>query len=80
MYSAYPKRFGFIDILQIAEQIKGRTSMCHRVLCYGDSNTHGYNPRSYLGERYQESIRWTALLEQQGRQVFERTFESNSSL
>lgn len=44
--------------------------MCHRVLCYGDSNTYGYDPRSFLDERYPESVRWTALLEQQGWQVF----------
>lgn len=44
--------------------------MYHRVLCYGDSNTYGYDPRSYLGERYPKSVRWTSLLEQQGWQVF----------
>ena len=32
------------------------------VLCFGDSNTWGYDPRSYLGERYPEEIRWTGLL------------------
>lgn len=36
--------------------------MCRHLLCYGDSNTYGYDPRSYLGGRYPESIRWTALL------------------
>ena len=36
--------------------------MCRRLLCYGDSNTYGYDPRSYLGGRYSESVRWTALL------------------
>ena len=36
--------------------------MCRRLLCYGDSNTYGYDPRSYLGGRYPESVRWTALL------------------
>ena len=36
--------------------------MCRRLLCYGDSNTYGYDPRSFLGERYPESVRWTALL------------------
>ena len=36
--------------------------MRRRILCYGDSNTYGYDPRSYLGGRYPESIRWTALL------------------
>ena len=36
--------------------------MCRRLLCYGDSNTYGYDPRSFLGGRYPESVRWTALL------------------
>ena len=31
------------------------------VLCYGDSNTYGYNPEN--GMRYPESIRWTARLQ-----------------
>lgn len=30
------------------------------VLCYGDSNTYGYDPRN--GERYSESERWPCLL------------------
>lgn len=36
--------------------------MSNRMMCYGDSNTYGYDPRSYLGGRYPESVRWTALL------------------
>lgn len=40
-----------------------------RILCYGDSNTYGYDPRSYLGGRYPESVRWTALLEAEGLEV-----------
>ena len=36
--------------------------MCRRLLCYGDSNTYGYDPRSFLGGRYPKSVRWTALL------------------
>ncbi|MGN0974655.1 MAG: GDSL-type esterase/lipase family protein [Gemmiger sp.] len=32
------------------------------VVCYGDSNTYGYDPRSYLGGRYPASERWTDLL------------------
>ena len=36
--------------------------MCRRLLCYGDSNTYGYDPQSFLGGRYPESVRWTALL------------------
>lgn len=38
----------------------------HRIFCYGDSNTYGYDPRSYLGGRYPKSVRWTALLETDG--------------
>lgn len=30
------------------------------ILCYGDSNTFGYDPRSYLGSRYDEP--WPELL------------------
>lgn len=44
--------------------------MCRKILCYGDSNTYGYDPRSYLGGRYPETVRWTALLEKQGWIVF----------
>lgn len=46
--------------------------MCRRLLCYGDSNTFGYDPRSYLGGRYPESIRWTALLNAEGWDVINR--------
>lgn len=41
-----------------------------RILCYGDSNTYGYDPRSCLGGRYPENVRWTALLRAQGWEVF----------
>ena len=41
-----------------------------RTLCLGDSNTYGYDPRSYLGGRYPKTARWTGLLEQSGRRVF----------
>ncbi len=43
--------------------------MCRRLLCYGDSNTYGYDPRSYLGGRYPRSVRWTALLDEEGWKV-----------
>ena len=44
--------------------------MCRRLLCYGDSNTYGYDPRSYLGGRYPDSVRWTALLDAEGWKVY----------
>ena len=43
--------------------------MGRRILCYGDSNTYGYDPRSYLGGRYPQAVRWTALLQAQGWDV-----------
>lgn len=33
------------------------------ILCFGDSNTWGYNPAS--GERFSKDIRWTGLLQKQ---------------
>ena len=32
------------------------------ILCYGDSNTYGYNP--VTGGRWPEDIRWTGRLQQ----------------
>ena len=33
-----------------------------RILCIGDSNTFGFDPRSYIGDRYPEEVRWTDRL------------------
>ena len=35
-----------------------------RILCFGDSNTYGYDPRSYFGSRYPAEHRWVDLLAQ----------------
>ena len=32
------------------------------VLCYGDSNTYGYDPRDFLGGRYAEDERWATIV------------------
>jgi len=32
------------------------------IICFGDSNTYGYDPRSYLGGRYGGSERWVDIL------------------
>ena len=32
------------------------------VICFGDSNTYGYDPRSYLGGRYAADSRWVDIL------------------
>ena len=33
-----------------------------RLVCFGDSNTYGYDPRSYFGGRYPAEHRWVDLL------------------
>ena len=33
-------------------------------MCYGDSNTYGFDPAPYA-DRYPESVRWTCLLQEQ---------------
>ncbi len=33
-----------------------------KVICYGDSNTFGYDPRSWLGGRYDAGSRWVDIL------------------
>lgn len=33
-----------------------------RILCFGDSNTYGYDPRGYFGGRYDAEDRWVDLL------------------
>ncbi|MGM9604926.1 MAG: GDSL-type esterase/lipase family protein [Faecousia sp.] len=36
-----------------------------RILCFGDSNTYGFDPRSYLGDRYSAEDRWADILAKQ---------------
>lgn len=44
-----------------------------RILCFGDSNTFGYDPRSWFGERYPADGRWVDILaEKTGWQVLNR--------
>ena len=41
------------------------------VTCFGDSNTYGYDPRSYLGGRYDADSRWMDILAAEtGRTVY----------
>ncbi|HIY01548.1 MAG TPA: lysophospholipase [Candidatus Blautia faecipullorum] len=37
--------------------------MAGTIVCYGDSNTYGYDPRSMAGGRYGKSVRWTGILD-----------------
>ena len=36
-----------------------------RILCFGDSNTYGYDPRGFFGDRYGAGDRWVDLLANQ---------------
>ena len=36
-----------------------------RILCFGDSNTYGFDPRGYFGDRYGAEDRWVDLLAKQ---------------
>lgn len=33
-----------------------------KIICYGDSNTYGYDPRGYFGGRYDADNRWVDIL------------------
>ncbi len=35
-----------------------------KILCFGDSNTYGYDPRSYFGSQYPAQHRWVEILAQ----------------
>lgn len=37
-----------------------------KIICYGDSNTYGYDARLGGGGRFPESVRWTGILSQTG--------------
>ena len=57
-----------------------------RMLCYGDSNTYGYDPRGFFGDRYPAECRWVDILAQKlkweiqnegqnGREIPSRPFQ-----
>lgn len=57
-----------------------------RMLCYGDSNTYGYDPRGFFGDRYPKESRWVDILMQKpkwqiqnegqnGREIPSRPFQ-----
>lgn len=33
-----------------------------KILCYGDSNTYGFDPRSWFGSRYPADCRWVDII------------------
>lgn len=61
--------------------------MAKRIICIGDSNTWGYDPRSFGGGRYPDGVRWTSRLDggawqienlgENGREIPSSGFASN---
>ena len=49
-----------IPVILEIQRKKGESGM--NVLCYGDSNTYGYDPRGYFGGRYDAGSRWVDIL------------------
>ena len=43
------------------------------ILCFGDSNTYGYNPAD--GSRFPEDVRWTGLLQEKAKRGGYRIIE-----
>lgn len=43
-----------------------------RILCLGNSNTFGYDPRGAFGGRYPKSVHWTGRLEAAGWEALNR--------
>src|SRR5699024_2899046 len=41
----------------------GGAAMAKQIVCIGDSNTWGYDPRGFGGGRYPAAVRWTAQLD-----------------
>lgn len=39
--------------------------MSGTIICYGDSNTYGYDPCTIMGDQYSEEDRWTGILERE---------------
>lgn len=59
------------------------------IVCFGDSNTYGYDPREFGGGRYPEKIRWTGILKREtglnvinsglcGREIPSTSFETEA--
>ena len=58
-----------VQSIDIAGIKTGKGGAAMRLLCYGDSNTYGCDPRSPRGGRYPIQVPWTGRLTEQGYQV-----------
>ena len=48
--------------MSIGTTTAGEENQRMKVICFGDSNTYGYDPRSYFGGRYDADSRWVDIL------------------
>ena len=51
-----------------------------KLLCYGDSNTYGFDPRSFFGGRYPAEVRWTDLLARETGWVVQNAGENGREI
>ena len=54
--------------------------MAKQIVCIGDSNTWGYDPRGFGGGRYPAAVRWTARLESQPEWVIHNLGENGREI
>ena len=54
--------------------------MAKQIVCIGDSNTWGYDPRGFGGRRYPAAVRWTARLDSQPRWVIHNLGENGRDI
>ena len=54
--------------------------MAKQIVCIGDSNTWGYDPRGFGGGRYPAAVRWTAQLDSLPRWVIHNLGENGREI
>ncbi len=62
----YHKSCCIFNLLSVAAAVKsymdGEKVKSKGIICFGDSNTYGFDPRSFLGDRYTPEYRWCDIL------------------
>ena len=49
-------------LVRLEEELRDINTQPIKVICFGDSNTYGYDPRGYFGGRYDANSRWVDIL------------------
>ena len=61
----HPIRFSVFSFCGYCAIMNPSEVIAVRILCFGDSNTYGYDPRGFFGDRYGAEDRWVDLLAKQ---------------